>query len=205
MGTQNYQKELDRLLETMDTPRTLVLHSCCAPCSSYVLKYLSEYFKITLLYFNPNISPKEEYEKRVAEQKRLIEEMKFKYPVTMLEGRYEPSEFYEAVKGLENVPEGGERCFICYEMRMREAAEYARRTGADYFTTTLSISPLKKADKINEIGKKLEAEYGVRHLPSDFKKKEGYKQSIELSKEYNLYRQNFCGCVFSKNGGKENV
>lgn len=200
MVNRNYQKELDRLIEGIDkdNPKTLLLHSCCAPCSSYVLKYLSEYFKITLLYFNPNISPKEEYEKRVAEQKRLIDSMPLRNPVTFIEGRYKPEEFYDAVKGLEKEPEGGARCFVCYELRLREAAEYARKLRSDYFTTTLSISPLKNAAKINEIGEKIAGEYGLKHLPSDFKKKEGYKQSIELSQEYNLYRQNFCGCVFSK-------
>lgn len=200
MVNRNYQKELDMLIDGLkdEEPKSLLLHSCCAPCSSYVLKYLSEYFRITLLYFNPNISPKEEYEKRVAEQKRLIQAMPLKNPVTFIEGRYEPAEFYNAVKGLEKEPEGGERCFVCYELRLREAAEYAVKLKTDYFTTTLSISPLKNAAKINEIGEKIAEEYGLKHLPSDFKKKEGYKQSIELSREYGLYRQNFCGCIFSK-------
>ena len=201
MNKINYQKELDKIIagiQESGEPKKLLLHSCCAPCSSYVLKYLSEYFKITLLYFNPNISPREEYDKRVAEQKRLIGAMPVKYPVIFVEGRYEPSEFYEAVKGLENEPEGGARCFVCYELRLREAARYAVKGGFDYFTTTLSISPLKDAARINEIGEKTGAEFGVKHLPSDFKKKDGYKQSVELSKEYNLYRQNFCGCVYSK-------
>lgn len=201
MNNINYQKELDKLISTLESDKaapTLVLHSCCAPCSSYVLKYLSEYFKITLLYFNPNISPESEYEKRVAEQERLIREMPMKNPVTLIKGRYEPKEFYEAVKGLEKEPEGGARCHVCYELRLREAAEYAKKLSADYFATTLTISPLKNSQVINEIALKVGAEYGVKPLPSDFKKKEGYKQSIELSKEYNLYRQNFCGCVFSK-------
>lgn len=207
MVLKNYQKELDKLIRKIqpEDAKTLLLHSCCAPCSSYVLKYLSEYFKITLLYFNPNISPKEEYEKRVAEQKRLISELPVKNKITFMEGRYEPKEFFDAVKGLEKEPEGGARCFVCYEQRLREAAIYAQRLGMDYFTTTLSISPLKNAAKINEIGERLSLEYGVKHLPSDFKKKEGYKQSIELSKEYNLYRQNFCGCVFSKQEDNTNV
>ncbi len=136
--------------------------------------------------------------KRVAEQKRLIESMPFKNKVEFIEGRYEPREFYDAVKGYEEEPEGGRRCHICYEMRLREAAEYAKKGGYDYFTTTLSISPLKKSDVLNEIGERVGIEYGIAHLPSDFKKRNGYKQSIELSKEYDLYRQNFCGCVFSK-------
>ncbi len=198
---RNFQKELDKLIEKAVsdgvTP-SLLLHSCCAPCSSYCLFYLSEYFSITLLYYNPNIYPEEEYFKRVEEQKRLISEMKFKNPVTFLEGHFDPQEFYSAVKGLENCKEGGERCFRCYELRLREAAEYAKKGGFDYFTTTLSISPLKNAAKINEIGEKLGEEYGIKHLPSDFKKKEGYKKSTLLSKQYGLYRQNYCGCVFSK-------
>jgi predicted adenine nucleotide alpha hydrolase (AANH) superfamily ATPase len=201
MNRRNYQKELDRIVENIEKEGlcpTLLLHSCCAPCSSYVLKYLSEYFRITLLYFNPNISPESEYVKRVEEQKRLINSMPLKNAVEFVEGRYEPKEFYGAVKGFEEEPEGGKRCHICYEMRLREAAEYAAKGGYDYFTTTLSISPLKKSDVLNEIGERVGAECGVRHLPSDFKKKEGYKQSIELSKEYDLYRQNFCGCIFSK-------
>ena len=205
MNRINYQRELDKITENIKAsgqPKTLLLHSCCAPCSSYVLKYLSEYFKITLLYFNPNISPREEYEKRVSEQKRLIREMPVKYPVEFIEGRYEPQEYYDAVKGLESEPEGGARCMVCYELRLREAAKYAAEGKFDYFTTTLSISPLKNAQKINEIGEKVGTEYGVHHLPSDFKKKEGYKQSVELSREYRLYRQNFCGCVFSKGAEK---
>ena len=200
----NYQKELEKLIERLETeekvPR-LLLHSCCAPCSSYVLEYLSKYFDITVYYYNPNIFPEEEYAKRVSEQERLIKELPVKNPITFIKGRYEPQEFFEKVRGLEKEPEGGARCMVCYEMRMREAAILAKEGGYDYFTTTLSISPLKNAQKINEIGKALSVEYGVSHLPSDFKKKEGYKQSVELSAKYNLYRQNFCGCIFSK---KEN-
>lgn len=201
MNKVNYQKELDKVIAQMEQKNevcSLLLHSCCAPCSSYVLKYLSDYFRITLLYFNPNIFPKEEYDKRVAEQLRLIRELPVKYPIEFMEGRYEPQEFFDAVKGLENEPEGGARCMVCYEMRLREAAMYAAQGGFDYFTTTLSISPLKNAQKINEIGEKLGLEYNVKHLPSDFKKKEGYKQSVELSAQYDLYRQNFCGCIYSK-------
>ena len=200
---RNYQRELDGLLlelqrEGGETPKRLFLHSCCAPCSSYCLSYLSEYFEITDYYYNPNIYPPEEYQKRVEEQKRLIEEMPFRHPVHFMEGEYQPEEFFEMARGLEEVPEGGERCFRCYEMRMRKAAFLAKEGGYDYFTTTLSISPLKNAQKINEIGERLAEEYQVRHLPSDFKKKEGYKKSIALSKQYGLYRQDYCGCVFSK-------
>ncbi len=198
---QNYQKILDKTIEQLTKEGkvpTLLLHSCCAPCSSYVLEYLSKYFQITLLYYNPNISPKEEYEARVREQKRLIGEMDFVHPVSFLEGKYVPETFYEMAKGHENDKEGGERCFMCYEMRLREAAEAAKKGGFDYFTTTLSISPLKNAQKLNEIGIRLSEAYGIAYLMSDFKKKNGYKRSVELSAEHHLYRQNYCGCVFSK-------
>ena len=201
MNNRNYQKELDKLIQNIEkedkVPR-LFLHSCCAPCSSYVLEYLSEYFEITVFFYNPNISPREEYEKRVQELRRMTEEMNFRHPVHVLEGAYRPEDFYDMAKGLEEVPEGGERCFRCYRLRMEEAARMAKEGCYDYFTTTLSISPLKNASKINEIGEELGEIYGIGHLPSDFKKKNGYKRSIELSAEYGLYRQNYCGCVFSK-------
>ncbi len=197
----NYQKELEKLIEGVQksgkVPR-LFLHSCCAPCSSYVMEYLSQYFAITVFYYNPNIFPQEEYAKRVEEMKRLIGEMKFLHPVEFLEGVYEPEKFFEMAKGLEKVPEGGERCFRCYRLRMEEAARLAAEGRYDYFTTTLSISPLKNAGKINEIGEELSKIYQISHLPSDFKKKNGYKRSIELSKEHELYRQDYCGCVFSR-------
>ena len=201
MNKVNYQKELDKIIENavkQGVTPTLLLHSCCAPCSSYVLKYLSDFFKITLVYYNPNIFPEDEYRKRVSEQARLINELPVKNPITFIEAKYDPQTFFDKVKGLEKEPEGGARCTVCYEMRMREAAIYAKEGGFDYFTTTLSISPLKNAQKINDIGCALAKEFGVKHLPSDFKKKEGYKQSVQLSAEYNLYRQNFCGCVYSK-------
>ena len=197
---RNYQKELEKLLlekeEKKEIP-TLFLHSCCAPCSSYVLEYLSNYFEITVFYYNPNIFPEEEYTKRVEEQKRLIEQLKTLHPIKFCAGDYRPQEFYDAVKGMEKLPEGSERCFACYELRMREAAKLAAEGGYHYFTTTLSISPLKNAAKINEIGERLAAEYGVEHLPSDFKKKNGYQRSIVLSREYGWYRQDYCGCVYS--------
>lgn len=197
----NYQKQLDNLIDSLhvskQVPR-LLLHSCCAPCSSYVLTYLSQYFSITVLYYNPNISPKEEYELRKAEQIRFIKEASFFHSVSFLDCDWEPERFTEIARGLETVPEGGVRCFRCYELRLRKTAELAREHQFDYFTTTLSISPLKNAQKLNEIGEKLSKEYGISHLPADFKKKEGYKQSILLSKEYNLYRQDYCGCVYSK-------
>lgn len=197
----NYQKVLDKTIETLQKEGrrpSLLLHSCCAPCSSYVLEYLCSFFDITVLYFNPNISPIREYEMRVAEQKRLIEEVFAEKGVRFLAGSYEPSSFYAAVKGMEREPEGGKRCFVCYEQRLRETARIAQEAGFDYFTTTLSISPLKNAEKLNEIGGRLAESYQVSYLFSDFKKKNGYKRSIELSKVYNLYRQNFCGCVFSQ-------
>ncbi len=197
----NYQKKLEEIIacETAAgrVPR-LLLHSCCAPCSSYVLEYLSEYFEITVLYYNPNISPASEYEARAAEQERLIAELPAKHPITFLAGTYEPERFYRAVSGLEGCPEGGERCTVCYELRLREAAEAAVRGGFDFFTTTLSISPLKDAERLNAIGRALSEEYGAAYLYSDFKKKGGYQRSIELSGTYRLYRQNYCGCVFSK-------
>ncbi len=201
MNQRNYQKELDRLLERFRNEERvphLLLHSCCAPCSSYVLEYLSEYFRITVFYYNPNITDEEEYRHRVSEVKRLVSEMHFRNPVDVMEGAYEPYRFFEMAKGLETVPEGGERCFRCYRMRLEETARLAADLGADYFTTTLSISPLKNAAKINEIGEELSGIFKVPHLPSDFKKKNGYKRSVELSLEHGLYRQNYCGCVFSK-------
>lgn len=199
----NYQKELDKIINKIEGENSvpkLLLHSCCAPCSSYVLEYLSGYFEITVFYYNPNISPESEYTKRIYEQQGLIDRLPANHPITFIAGEYDSGRFYEMVKGLENVKEGGARCFKCYEMRLRETAKLAREAEYDYFTTTLSISPLKNAEKLNEIGEKLAGEYGVKYLPSDFKKKNGYKRSIELSKEYGLYRQDYCGCEFSKRG-----
>lgn len=196
----NYQKELDRLITDLQKEEkvpTLLLHSCCAPCSSYVLEYLSNYFRITVLYYNPNIYPESEYSKRIIEQQTLIGAMHTKYPVQFIADSYEKEKFYAMAKGLEEVKEGGVRCFKCYELRLREAAEIAKAGGYEYFTTTLSISPLKNAAKLNEIGLKLAEEYGVAYLTSDFKKKNGYKRSVELSAQYGLYRQNYCGCEFS--------
>lgn len=201
MNKINYQNQLDRIIENIspEKPPRLLLHSCCAPCSSYTLEYLSRYFDITVYYFNPNISPKQEFDKRFEEQKKLISQMPFKNRVTLVEGDYNYDDFLEIAKGLENVPEGGERCFRCYKMRLESTARLAKEQGFDYFCTTLSISPLKNSQKINELGFEIEEKYGVKWLPSDFKKREGYKRSIQLSREYSLYRQNFCGCVFSKN------
>lgn len=204
---RNYQLELDKIIDGIvrqnaekTSPPRLFLHSCCAPCSSYVLEYLRPFFKITVFYYNPNISMDEEYRKRVAEQKRLIEvyNEKTACPIDIIEGDYEPEEFFTAVKGLENCPEGGERCFNCYELRLRRTSQMALEGNYDYFSTTLTISPLKNAAKINEIGERIAEECGISWLPSDFKKKNGYKRSIELSKEYDLYRQDYCGCIYSK-------
>ena len=195
----NYQKILDKFIKDLnyEVPKLLV-HSCCAPCSSYVLEYLNKYFNITVLYYNPNIYPFEEYEYRKNEQKRLISEMKFENPVSFIDCDYDNNSFNKAVKGLEIEPEGGKRCEKCFELRLNKTAEVAKENGFDYFVTTLSISPLKNAETLNRIGKEAGEKYGVKYLLSDFKKNNGYKRSIELSREYSLYRQNFCGCVYSK-------
>lgn len=198
---RNFQKELETIIEQNEKDGvvpSLLLHSCCAPCSSYCLEYLSQYFKITVLYYNPNLYPAEEYDRRVSEQRRLIAALPSENEISLVEMRGEPEEFYLAVKGLEHIREGGERCFACFRLRLERAAEYAGKNGFDYFTTTLTISPLKNAAKLNEIGEEVAERFNVRHLPSDFKKKNGYKRSVELSKTYELYRQDYCGCVFSK-------
>lgn len=201
MQKTNYQKMLEDIIEKNSHRQkkpVLFLHSCCAPCSSYVLEYLNRYFHIIIFYYNPNISPREEFEKRTNELRRLIEEMPMQDKPELIVGDYEPEVFEKVSKGLENLPEGGERCFKCYRMRLEKTAELARKYGADYFTTTLSISPYKNAVKLNEIAFELSGIYGVEALPADFKKKEGYKRSIELSAQYSLYRQDYCGCVYSK-------
>ena len=217
---RNFAKELEQILNKPENRgKHLFLHSCCAPCSSYVLEYLSRFFRITVFYYNPNITADEEYFKRVEEQKSLIQRMNEKvaqseavdgqgrektevvssaYPIEIIEGDYDKGLFFRSVKGLEQCPEGGERCFVCYELRLKETARRAKEVDADYFTTTLTISPLKNAKKLNEIGEQLSREYEVPFLPSDFKKKGGYQRSIELSKEYDLYRQDYCGCIYSK-------
>lgn len=197
----DFQKLLDKTLKEIaeegKIPK-LLLHSCCAPCSSYVLSYLSEYFDITVYYYNPNISPEEEFEKRFLEQKRLVSEMKFKNKVEVFKEGYDGNEFEKEIKGLEKEPEGGARCEKCYRMRLKKAGEYAKSGGYDYFATTLSVSPYKNAGKLNAIGSELSDVLGVSFLFADFKKKEGYKRSIELSKAYGLYRQDYCGCIYSK-------
>lgn len=177
---------------------SLLLHSCCAPCSSYVLEYLSRYFRITVFYYNPNITDREEYRIRAREQERLIAQMPAKHPIQFVQGAYEPDRFYGAVKGLETEPEGGARCRECFLLRLEESARLCQEQGFDYFTTTLTISPLKNAPLLNELGEQLAEKYGVSFLNSDFKKKNGYKRSTELSAEYGLYRQDYCGCIYSK-------
>ncbi len=199
MPKPNYQLELDKTLAKITQenirPR-LLLHACCAPCSSYVLEYLTKYFDITVFFYNPNISPESEYLHRVSEIKRLISEM---CPtVHFIEGRYEPKKFYDMAKGLEDAPERGERCLKCYRMRIEESAVIAKQGNFDYFTTTLSISPQKDSHVLNSIGKEISEIYDIPYLYSDFKKKGGYKRSIELSAQFHLYRQNFCGCIYSK-------
>ncbi len=206
MNQVNYQKELDKILEEIKRSEggeapALFLHSCCGPCSSYVLEYLCTFFRITVFYFNPNISEAQEYRKRAEEQKRLIaayNAQKKGYPIAVTEGDYAPERFFEMARGLETCPEGGERCFRCYALRLEETARRAAEAGSDYFTTTLTISPLKNARKLNEIGEALSQKYHIPWLPSDFKKRDGYKRSIELSAQYGLYRQNYCGCVYSQ-------
>lgn len=205
---RNFHKELEKMAQKLEEEGrvpTLLLHSCCAPCSSSCIEFLSRYFYVTVFYYNPNISESAEYRKRVEEQIRFINEFPAIHKVQFIEGDYEPDVYYKTVKGLEKEPEGGERCFKCYELRLGKTAELAKKLQMDYFTTTLTISPLKNSVKLNEIGLKVAAETGTEYLLSDFKKKEGYKRSIELSKEYNLYRQNYCGCVYSRREESNNV
>ncbi len=201
----NYQLMLDKTLQEIKgaKPR-LLLQACCAPCSSYVLEYLCEFFDITLFFYNPNIAPEKEYFFRAEELKRLVGEMPIENKPKIVVCDYDSVPFFEIAKGMEELPEGGERCFKCYRLRLDAAARYAKDNGFDYFCTTLSISPHKNAEKLNEIGSELSEKYGVKYLYSDFKKKNGYKRSIELSKEYGLYRQNYCGCVFSKAQAEKN-
>lgn len=203
MNKINYQKELDKLIDNLEERvPTLLLHSCCAPCSSYTLEYLAQFFDITVYYYNPNISPSAEFNKRLAEQQKLIDAMPTPHRVKLVAGEYDYSEFLDIARGYEHCPEGGDRCHRCYRLRLEKTAKLAKEQGFDYFCTTLSISPLKDSQVINRLGYQVAEEYSVKWLPSDFKKKEGYKRSIELSREYNLYRQNFCGCAFSKEVGE---
>ena len=200
---RNYQRELDRIIEDNTKAGkipTLLLHACCAPCSSYCLEYLAEYFSITVFFYNPNLYPADEYDKRAEEVRKLISVLKAKNPINLIVADLDDKEFYSKVKGMEKLPEGGERCRKCFELRLEKTAELAKEKSFDYFTTTLTISPLKNAQVINEVGEEMAEKYGVRHLPSDFKKKGGYKRSVELSAQFELYRQNYCGCVYSVRG-----
>ena len=195
----NFQKILDEeieLIKDREVKPKLLLHACCGPCSSYVVEYLSKYFDITIYYYNPNTYPEEEFNRRLNELNKFINS--FNNKIKVVEEKYNPIEFYNNIKGLEHLGEKSRRCYNCYKLRMNKAALYAKENNFDYFTTTLSISPYKNANWINEIGNKLENKIGIKYLYSDFKKKDGYKRSLELSKEYGLYRQEYCGCVYSK-------
>jgi len=193
---RNYQKELDKLLNSLETRPRLFLHACCAPCSSYVTEYLREFFDITLFYFNPNTHPRAEYEKRLDALKKLAEH----YSLEILEGEYCTQRFFAEAKGMEDLPEGGIRCEMCIGMRLEETAKIANEKGFDYFCSTLSISPHKNAPYINMVGEELVEKYGVKFLPNDFKKRGGFLRSTELSRGLGLYRQDYCGCIYSKPG-----
>ncbi len=198
----NYQKSLEGTLAQIQSQPwlkpNLLLHCCCAPCSSYVFEYLSPYFNITAFFYNPNISSADEYDLRLCELRRLICEMPGLQKVNLIEGNYASDSFFRVSCGLESLPEGSSRCFKCYHLRLLRTAEVAQKLSFDYFSTTLTISPYKNAEKINALGRELSSEFGVKYLFSDFKKNNGYSRSIELSRKYNLYRQNYCGCKFSK-------
>jgi len=199
----NYDKKLEEIINSLDYTPKLLLHSCCAPCSSACIERLSDYFDITIIYYNPNIEPYDEYKLRKEEEVRFIKEFKTKNRLDMIDCDYDNDKYHEIVSGLEDAPEGGIRCHKCYRLRLEYSAKKAKELGYDYFGTTLTVSPYKNSLVLNEIGENLEKEYGVKYLYSDFKKKEGYKRSIELSKEYNLYRQNYCGCIYSKRNNIE--
>lgn len=190
----NYNEEMKKIISNLDDHNKLLLHSCCGPCSSSVIERLRNYFDITVIYYNPNIEPKEEYEKRKSEQLRLLNELGIKF----MDIDYLNNEYHKKIKGYENEPENGLRCPLCFELRLDKTASKAKENNFDYFGTTLTVSPHKNSKIINEIGLKLEEKYGVKFLLSDFKKEDGYKRSIELSKKYDLYRQDYCGCLYSK-------
>ncbi len=194
----NYELEMQKQLNYLSGIKKLLIHACCAPCSSAVLEYLTNYFEITILFYNPNITEIDEYKKRLKELKEYIEKINYKNKITLIEGKYEPNKFFAISKNLEKEPEKGKRCYSCYKLRMKEAAKYAKENNYDYFTTVLTISPLKNATWVNEIGEQLSKEYSINYLYSDFKKKERYKRTLELSNKYNLYRQDYCGCIYSK-------
>lgn len=199
----NYDNVFKDIIKNIKGTPCVLLHSCCAPCSSQVLARLSDYFLVTVLYYNPNIEPFSEYEKRKEEQKRFIKSFPSKNQISFLDCDYENEKFKIIAKGLENIPEGGERCHKCYTLRMEKTASLAKENNFDYFCTTLSVSPFKNSRVLNEIGNMLEKKYDIKYLYSDFKKEDGYKKSIEYSKKYNLYRQNYCGCIYSKENKKE--
>jgi len=194
----NYDLEMQKQIVNIKEGSKLLLHACCAPCSSAVLERLGNHFTITIFYYNPNINDKDEYLKRIAELKKLISSFKTKYPISLIEGNYEPEKYFETVKGLENEPERGKRCYKCYNLRLEETAKIADKLKFPYFCTTLTLSPHKNSNWLNEIGENLDKKYISTYLYSDFKKKNGYKRSIELSREYDLYRQDFCGCIYSR-------
>lgn len=193
----NYDLEMENQIKKLSDKNKLLLHACCAPCSSAVLERIAKYFDITILYYNPNITEKEEYEKRLKEIKNFVKKLNIEN-IKVIEGRYEPNEFFNLATGLEKEKERGKRCYKCYELRLKETAKIAEELNFDYFTTTLSISPYKNSKWLNEIGETLNKEYKPTYLYADFKKKNGYKRSIELSKEFGLYRQDYCGCIYSK-------
>lgn len=199
----NYDNVFKDIIKNIKGTPCVLLHSCCAPCSSQVLARLSDYFLVTVLYYNPNIEPFSEYEKRKEEQKRFIKSFPSKNQISFLDCDYENEKFKIIAKGLENIPEGGKRCHKCYTLRMEKTAALAKENNFDYFCTTLSVSPFKNSRVLNEIGNMLEKKYDIKYLYSDFKKEDGYKKSIEYSKKYNLYRQNYCGCIYSKENKKE--
>ena len=194
----NYDKLMEEQIASSQEGSTLLLHACCAPCSSAVLERLSNFFKITIIYYNPNITEEKEYLKRLTELKDFIKKIKTKYPINIIDTRYDPKEFFTIAKGLEKEKERGKRCYECYKLRLEETAKVAKKQGFDFFTTTLTLSPYKNTTWLNEIGEELSKKYQASYLYSDFKKKNGYKRSIELSKEYNLYRQDYCGCIYSQ-------
>lgn len=192
-----YQKEQEQIIASLKGTPTLLLHSCCGPCSSHCLEVLAEHFFVTVLWYNPNIHPEKEYFLRLEHQKKLIDALRVKYPVSLITAEYTPQEYFSAVKGLETEPEGGQRCSVCFAQRLELTARTAKEKGFDFFTTTLTVSPHKNADIINTIGREMAEKYQIAFLPSDFKKKNGYQRSIELSRQFELYRQNYCGCTFS--------
>lgn len=208
MNNINYNTEMEKVIDTNQKLKkipTLLLHACCAPCSSAVLERLTSYFKITIFYYNPNITEENEYKKRVIELQKLISSLNVENPISFLEGDYNPKIFFDTVRGLEHLGEGSERCFKCYQLRLEETASKAHELGFDYFTTTLSISPYKNSKVLNEIGYQLEEKYNTTYLCADFKKKNGYHRSIELSNIYGLYRQDYCGCIYSKKEHDEKI